>query len=210
MTTYQFSDVALISDLNDLTQKSLASNSTDRVGRVFHESLLNNLRKGEESSCEMFAVTDTRVLTFCVDADTHSERTALARDAGRAFTAAAIQEDELIRYIGNSCVGTSHDVGSDAASTFVEDLSAFNEANNSDQLCDAITTHEARVFLDDVYNGKVVATLSDGDLQVSDDEYQELSEEERVGKTTAVSNLLIETLVGSIPSIPFYRAQTIG
>lgn len=210
MTTYQFEDVALISDLTDLAQQSLSTDSTDRVGRVFHESLLNTLRKGTEPKAQMFAVTESRVLLFSINAPTHEERAALARDAGRAFTAVAIQQDELIRFIGNTSVGTFHNSGSDAAITFVENLSMFNDANNREQIADAMLAHESRVFLDEVRKGKVIATHNDGDLQVTTDTYQKLTEDQRVGKTTAVNNLLIETLIGAVPSIPFYRAATIS
>lgn len=210
MTTYEFTDVALISDLTDTAQQSLTSDSADRVGRVFHESLLNALRKGKEPLGQMFAVTESRVLLFSINARTHEERAALARDAGRAFTAAAIQEDELIRFIGNTSVGTYHTSGSDVAITFVEDLSQFNDANNRDQIADAMIAHETRVFLDEVRKGIVIATHNDGDLCVPADAYQELSAEERVGKSTAVNNLMFETLIGAVPSVPFYRAETIG
>ena len=210
MTTYEFTDVALISDLTEPAQQSLTSDSADRVARVFHESLLNALRKGKEVAGQMFAVTDSKVLLFSINAPTHEERAVLARDAGRAFTAAAIEDDELIRFIGNTSVGIYHNSGSDVAITFVEDLSKFNDANSRDQIADAMLEHEGRVFLDEIRKGKVVATHHDGDLQMPADAYQELSVEDRVGKTTAVNNLLIETLIGAIPSAPFYRTATIG
>ena len=206
ITTYKFSDVESIDSLKDTARKAFRSGSTDSVGRAIHESLLNTMRQNPEYEPQAFAVTESRVLFYSVNAETNEARKLLAREAGRAFCDSAIEHDELINFVGNVATGTYRETQTDVATTFVADMNPFNEANSSNQLVKAFEQHENLVFIDELERGKVINTEADGALQISADVYKNMSDEERVGKTTAVNYLLLESLIGAIPAIPFYRA----
>lgn len=198
-------DIADISDLTDYAKEAFTSGSTDRVGRAIHESLLNQLREGYQPEGEMFGVTNQRVMICSVNAETHEERAVLARNAGRAFAASSFEEDEALLFIGCSSVGVVHSDSAEYAFTYVQDLSALRAADSRESLADAVKNAEVRMFLDELRNNAVVATHNDGDLCVTKDEYDRLSKEAKVGKTTGQNNLLGETLIGSITSIPFVQ-----
>lgn len=198
-------DIAAIADLKPIAQEYLTSGKADRVGRSMHEALLNQLRQGHQPVGQMFGVTNQRVMLCSVNAETHDERAVLARNAGRAFAASSFEEDEALLFIGCTSVGVGHDDGAEYAFTYVQDLSELRAADSRDALADAFKNAEVRMFLDELRDNAVVATHNDGDLCVTKDEYDQLSDAEKVGKTTGQNNLLGETLVGSITSIPFVQ-----
>jgi len=198
--------VAPITALNPNAQEYLTSGSTDKVGRVMHEALLNKLRRGSQPEGQMFGVTDKSVMTYSVNARTHEERASRARNAGRAFAANASNENEALLFIGCTSVGVGHDTDSEYALTFVQDLSELRAAESWESFANAILTSEICVFLDELRDNTVVATINDGDLCLPPDEYAKLSEADRVGKTTSQNRLLCEVFVGSMISFPFVQA----
>ena len=198
--------VAPITALNSNAQDYLTSGSTDKVGRVMHEALLNKLRRGSQPEGQMFGVTDKSVMTYSVNARTHEERASRARNAGRAFAANASNENEALLFIGCTSVGVGHDTDSEYALTFVQDLSELRAAESWESFANAILTSEICVFLDELRDNTVVATINDGDLCLPPDEYAKLSEADRVGKTTSQNRLLCEVFVGSMISFPFVQA----
>ena len=197
--------ISPISVLNPNAQEYLTSGSTDKVGRVMHEALLNKLRGGVQPEGQMFGVTDKSVMIYSVNARTHEERASRARNAGRAFAANAFNENEALLFIGCTSVGVGHDDGAEYAVTFVQDLSELRAADSRDALTDAFESAEVRMFLDELRDNAVVATHSDGDLCVTKDEYDQLADADKAGKTTGQNNLLGETLIGSVMSIPFVQ-----
>ena len=200
-------DIAQITDLTDYAQECFTSGSPDRVGRAIHESLLNQLRRGKQPEGQMIGVTDKRVMICSVNAETHEERADLARNAGRAFAASSFEHGEELLFIGCSSVGVGHDdQHTEYAFTYIQDLSELRAADSRESLAEAFQNAEVRMFLDELRNNAVVATHNDGDLCVTQEEFNGLSEADKVGKTTGQNNLLGETLIGSVTSIPFIQA----
>jgi hypothetical protein len=200
-------DVELISNLNDQSIKSLSTGNTDRVGRVFHESLLRSLLRKEAFEGQAFAVTDKRVFTTSLNFETHEQRREAARNAGRIFANEAVAADEKLLFIGGTAIGISHSDDGEVAMTFIQNLSPMHEVTVEEEFVPAFNESEIKLFLDELSDAGAITTIHDGDLCVSADVFDALSEEQRKdqGVTKATNALLFETFVGSSYAFKFCR-----
>ena len=197
---------ALIAELNESAQQSLTVPTSDSVGRVFHESLLRSILRKAETEGTAFAVTDQRVMTTTLNFETHEERCTAAREAGRAFSMTAVDEDESLLFIGATSVGVNREDESEVALTFVQDLRPMHSVTIEEELVPAFKNSEIRVFLDELSKSGIT-TVNDGDLCIPRDEYDALSEANREGFTTAENSLLFETFLGSTFAFKFCRER---
>ena len=198
-------DAELIDKLDDLAGQSLTSGDTDKVGRVFHESLLKSLLRSDPQEGTAFGVTNKRVMTCSLNYEEHAARCDAARHAGRYFAHEAVDADETLLFIGATSVGVNRGDDSEVALTFIQDLRPMHEVTNEDQFVPAFKDSTTLLFLDELTATGKIETVSDGDVCLAKEEYDALSAAERQGYTTASNALLLEAFLGSTYSFKYCR-----
>jgi hypothetical protein len=198
-------DTEMIDNLESLSGQSLTSGDTDRVGRVFHESLLKSLLRSNPQEGTAFGVTDKRVLTCSLNYEEHDQRSDAARNAGRYFSHEAVEADETLLFIGATSVGVNHRDDSEVALTFIQDLRPMHTVTTEDEFVPAFKDSQVLLFLDELSADGKISTVNDGDICLSKDDYDALPSTERQGFTTAQNTLLFQTFIGSTYSFKYCR-----
>ena len=198
-------DAELIDNLDDLSGQSLTSGDTDKVGRVFHESLLKSLLRSDPQEGTAFGITTKRVLTCSLNFEDHDQRCDAARNAGRYFAHEAVDADETLLFIGATSIGINHSDDSEVALTFIQDLRPLHEVKSEDQFIPAFRESKILLFLDELTATGKIETVNDGDICLSKEDYDALSDADRKGHTTAQNALLMQTFIGSTYSFKFCR-----
>ena len=73
-------DVAFHEELDPHSRTAVKSDEGNVVGRVFHESLLRSLLRGEQLEGTAFGVTKTRAMTDSLNFEHHTDRRIAARE----------------------------------------------------------------------------------------------------------------------------------
>ncbi len=186
--------------------KCVEEKDSKGIGKYFQDFLVKVLSDNSRANPAAFAVTDKSVYTYYIIGEKHDERRAQSRWAGRYFLGSAAEYDEKILYYGHSYIGLQNSEGSELPPnddpyarqvivTQVRDLVAAHECEDIMDLADIVNNTPEYLFLYETHEGLITNRIHDGSLVIDYEEYEQLPEEERDGKSPSHNALLAETFV---------------